>query len=157
MADDPGALFFEVFNEIGIIEQLSRTLLEARLPEGLIAPHFAVISHLVRRGDGRPPIEIARAFQVPKTSMTHTIKGLEGHGLVEVRPNPDDGRSKLVWLTPEGRSLRSDVVTTLAPDLHRLERGFDVTRLSAVLPVLRDLRIFLDDDRNHPVRHSGSY
>ncbi|WP_295313993.1 MarR family transcriptional regulator [Roseobacter sp.] len=156
MADDPGALFFEVFNEIGIIEQLSRTLLEARLPAGLIGPHFAVISHLVRRGDGCPPIDIARAFQVPKTSMTHTIKGLEAHGFVKVRPNPDDGRSKLVWLTPEGRSLRSDVIGALAPDLHRLERGFDVARLSAVLPVLRDLRIFLDEDRNHAGRHSGS-
>ena len=35
-------VLFEVFKEIGIIEQLSRALLEARLPDGLIAPHFGV-------------------------------------------------------------------------------------------------------------------
>ena len=81
---DP-AIFFEVFNEIAIIEQLSRAILEARLPHGLIAPHFTVLNHLTRVGDGRTPIQMARAFQVPKTSMTHTIKGLEGHALVDTR------------------------------------------------------------------------
>ncbi|WP_300037973.1 MarR family transcriptional regulator [uncultured Roseobacter sp.] len=150
MADDPVALCFEVFNEIGIIEQLSRSLLEARLPDGLIAPHFGVISHLVRRGDGRTPIEMARAFQVPKTSMTHTVKGLEAHGLVEVRPNPDDGRSKRVWLTPAGRAFRDQTIRALAPDLERLSKGVDVADLVGMLPALRALRAFLDADRDRP-------
>ncbi len=148
MPDTAPATYFEVFNEIAIIEQLSRALLEARLPEGLIAPHFTVLNHLVRVGDGRALIDMARAFQVPKTSMTHTIKVLVAQGLVEVRPNPEDGRSKLVWITEQGRAVRHRTITDLAPDFERLAQGFDMTRLTGALPVLRDLRIFLDEDRD---------
>ena len=146
-AVNPAALF-QIFNEIGIIEQLSRTILEARLPKGLIAPHFAVLNHLIRVADGRTPVEMARAFQVPKTTMTHTVSGLEKHGLVKVRPNPNDGRSKCVWLTDEGRALRDRVIADLTPEFRDLLAGFDVDRLLAILPVLTDLRIFLDEHRN---------
>lgn len=148
MRDTDPSVFFEVFNEIGIIEQLSRAILEARLPHGLIAPHFAVLNHLTRVADGRTPIDMARAFQVPKTSMTHTLKGLEAHGLVEMRPNPDDGRSKRVWLTHEGRALRAEVIAALGPDFERLAAGFDVSKLVGIRPVLTELRMYLDAARD---------
>ncbi len=148
MPDQDPSVFFEVFNEIGIIEQLSRAILEARLPDGLIAPHFGVLNHLTRVGDGRTPIQIARAFQVPKTSMTHTLKGLETRGLVETRANPRDGRSKQVWLTAGGRAVRAETIAALGPDFMRLAAGFDMNRLAAIKPVLTDLRIFLDAARD---------
>ena len=148
MPDADPQTIFPVFTEIGIIEQLSRSLLEARLPKGLISPHFSVLNHLTRVADGRTPVELARAFQVPKTSMTHTIAGLEKHGLVDVRPNPNDGRSKCVWLTDAGRALRRDVIAALAPDFAELAAGFDMDKLNAILPVLIELRIFMDNQRN---------
>ena len=148
MHDTDPSVFFEVFNEIGIIEQLSRAILEARLPDGLIAPHFAVLNHLTRVSDGRTPVEIARAFQVPKTSMTHTLKGLEQHELVDMRPNPDDGRSKRVWLTDKGRTVRADTIAALGPDFSQLAQDFDVARLADIRPVLTDLRIYLDAARD---------
>lgn len=144
---NPMALF-QIFNEIGIIEQLSRTILEARLPKGLIAPHFAVLNHLIRVADGRTLVELARSFQVPKTSMTHTVSGLNKHGLVMVRPNPNDGRSKCVWITEEGRTLRDQVIADLTPEFQDLLSTFDTSRLMDILPVLTDLRIFLDEHRN---------
>ncbi|MFK7743788.1 MAG: MarR family winged helix-turn-helix transcriptional regulator [Roseobacter sp.] len=148
MPDQKHATLFELFNEIGIIEQLSRASLEARLPDGLIAPHFTVLNHLVRLGDGKAPIDIARAFQVPKTTLTHTLKGLESHGLIQMRPNPEDGRSKLVYLTDAGRALRQDTISAMAPDFDRLIEGVDVDMLADVVPTLRALRVFLDDDKN---------
>jgi len=144
---DP-TLLFEIFKEIGIIEQLSRTLLEARLPSGLIAPHFAVLNHLINRGDGAVPIDMARAFQVPKTSMTHTLKGLVAHGLIELRANPDDGRSKRVWLTDAGRQLRDDTIQVLGAEFSALAEGFDVEKLAQIRPVLTALRVYLDDARD---------
>lgn len=142
------ATFFGVFLEIGIIEQLSRTILETHLPDGLIAPHFGVLNHLIRVADGRTPMELARAFQVPKTSMTHTVSGLQKHGLVDVRPNPNDGRSKCVWITEKGRVLRDDTIAGMMPEFKKLAEGFDMTRLAEIQPVLTDLRIFLDNHRN---------
>lgn len=144
--DDP-ALFFEIFNEIGIIDQLGRALLDSRLPGGLIAPHFAVLNHLVRVGDGSTPVQMARAFQVPKTSMTHTLSGLEQAGLVETRPNPEDRRSKQVWITGAGRALRTKVIGDLAPEFRAMAATFDGEKLFRILPVLTELRIFLDERR----------
>ncbi|MEM1072890.1 MAG: MarR family transcriptional regulator [Pseudomonadota bacterium] len=148
MHEPKTADLFAFFNEIGIIEQLSRAILEARLPSGLIAPHFTVLNHLTRLGEGRAPIEMARAFQVPKTSMTHTLKGLEERGYIALRANPADGRSKLVYLTDKGRALRAEVIQSLAPDFARIGKKIDLKTLTEVLPVLQDVRITLDADRN---------
>ncbi len=141
-------LYFGVLNEIGIIEQLSRTLLEARLPDGLIAPHFTVLNHLIRVGDGRTPLEIARAFQVPKTSMSHTLAGLERHGLVDMRPNPADKRSKQVWLTDQGRAVREDTIAALAVDLADISEVLSPQDVGAIMPVLTRLRVWLDKRRD---------
>ena len=148
MSDPTPAVFFEVFNEIGITEQLSRAILEARLPHGLIAPHFTVLYHFSRVRDGQTPMAMARAFQVPKTSLTHTLRGLEERGLITLRPNPEDGRSKCVWLTEEGRMMRQEVIASLGPDFARMAAEFDMHKLAAIKPVLTELRIYLDRARD---------
>lgn len=141
-------LVFTVFNEIGILNQLSRALFEARLPDGVTVAHFSILNHLIRVRDGQTPLRLAGAFQAPKTTMTHTLAGLEARGLVETRRNPDDGRSKQVWITPAGRRFRDEAIGLLAPDVAKLAAGFDLDALGAALPVLTALRIHLDEARN---------
>lgn len=141
-------MLFRLFNEVGIIEQISRAFLEARLPDGLIAPHFSVVNHLIRVEDGRTPMDLARAFQVPKTSMTHTLAGLEKHGLIEMRPNPDDGRSKRVWLTQAGRAFRDQAIVDLEPVFADLAEGIAPDKIAAILPALEEIRVFIDTYRN---------
>lgn len=141
-------LLFEVFKEIGIIEQLSRARLEARLPDGLIAPQFAVLNHLINRGDGAVPIDMARAFQVPKTSMTHTLKGLAAKGYVELRNNPEDGRSKTVWLTSKGRALQREMIAALASASGAMLSALGGEEISAMLPTLVALRRYMDTERD---------
>jgi len=141
-------LYFELFTEIGIIQQLSRALLEARLPEGFLQSHFSVLNHLIRVQDGRTPLEIARAFQLPKTTMTHTLSGLEKHGLIEMRPNPNDGRSKCVWLTEQGREFRQESIEKLGLAMSDLSQLIDPQKVENILPTLRELRIYLDENRD---------
>ncbi|AOG10180.1 MULTISPECIES: MarR family winged helix-turn-helix transcriptional regulator [Rhizobium/Agrobacterium group] len=140
--------YFRLFNEIGIIGQLSRSLLEARLPPGFVAAQFYVLNHLVRVGDGRTPLAIASAFQVPKTSMTHSLAVLEQAGLIEIRKNPGDGRSKLVHITDAGRKFRQDAIDALAPDLKRIAAAVPPDHVARLLPDLEVLRKFLDTDRD---------
>lgn len=140
--------YFRLFNEIGIIGQLSRSLLEARLPPGFVAAQFYVLNHLVRVGDGRTPVAIASAFQVPKTSMTHSLAVLEQAGLIEIRKNPGDGRSKLVHITDAGRKFRQDAIDALAPDLKRIAAAVPPDHVARLLPDLEVLRKFLDTDRD---------
>ena len=148
MSDTAMFDYFRLFNEIGIIEQLSRNMFEARLPPGFVLAQFSVLNHLVRVGDGRTPMAIAQAFQVPKTSMTHSLAVLERAGLIEIRKNPKDGRSKLVFITEAGRKFRQDAIESLAPDLKRVAAAFPPDQVARVLPGLELLRKFLDRGRD---------
>ena len=150
MPDSEMSDYFRLLNEIGIIGQLSRSLLEARLPPGFVAAQFTVLNHLVRIGDGRTPLAIAQAFQVPKNSMTHSLGVLERAGLIEMRPNPQDGRSKLVYITDAGRAFRQSAIEALAPDIARIAQAFPPDRVAHLLPDLEALRKFLDADRDRP-------
>ncbi|MCA3443984.1 MAG: winged helix-turn-helix transcriptional regulator [Rhodobacter sp.] len=142
------AEYFRLFNEIGIIEQLSRNILEARLQPGFVLAQFSVLNHLARVGDGCTPMTLAKAFQVPKTSMTHSLAVLEREGLIDIRKNPRDGRSKLVYLTDAGRKFRQKTIDSLAPDVRRIAATFPPDQVARLLPDLEALRKFLDADRN---------
>lgn len=148
MDDKTLATYFSLFNEIGIIEQLSRALFESRLPDGMLVSHFSVLNHLIRVADGRTPLDLAQAFQVPKTTMTHTLTGLASRGLIEMRPNPMDGRSKCVWLTPEGREFRNGAIAAMAPDLVVFAKEFPLERVEDLVPRLAEIRAFLDAQRD---------
>lgn len=140
--------YFMLFNEIGIIAQLSRALFEARLPDGFLISHFSVLNHLIRVGDGPTPLRLANAFQVPKTTMTHTLSGLEKHGLIDMRPNPEDGRSKCVWLTDAGRTFRNEAIAALGPDMAELAERYPPEFIEDVTPKLAEIRKFLDAARD---------
>lgn len=148
MTEDAGRLVFQVFNEIAIIEQLSRAGLEAELPDGLLASHFGVLNHLIRVRDGQTPLVLARAFQVPKTTMTHTLAGLQKRGLVEMRPNPEDGRSKCVWITEAGRGVREATIGLLAGRFAAMLGEIPAERFAALLPELQAIRAYLDAARD---------
>lgn len=142
------SLYFSLFNEIGIIDQLSRASLDAALPDGLISPHFGVLNHLIRVQDGSTPLALANAFQVAKTTMTHTISGLVKHGLVTVLPHPDDGRSKQVWIGDKGRDLCQKVVMAAAPTLAKTLSGFSETKINSLVEDLATIRKIMDAARD---------
>ncbi len=146
--DERRASLFALFNEIGIIQQLAATAFNRRLPDGLHVSHFAVINHLCRLGDGKTPVEIARAFQTTKANMTNTLSKLAERGLVVFAAHPTDGRSKTVQLTEAGRAFRDRAVEPLYPMLDGLAARLDTDRLLAILPVLADLRADLDSHRD---------
>lgn len=143
--DDPVA--FRVINEIGIIEQLARHRLERLLPDGMKVPHFTVLNHCVRLGDGRTPAQLADAFQVTRGAMTNTLQRLEAKGYIELRPTPGDGRSKEVYLTDAGRAAREQAVQAATALVRRLNTALSETDFAAMLPGLQRLRMALDRAR----------
>jgi len=144
--DDP--LIYRFFTEIGIIEQLARNKLERELPTGMSMAQFTVLQHFARLGGDRTPLALARAMQVSKGTMTNTLQRLEANGYIEVRPDPLDGRGKLVNLTAEGRTVRDQAVARLQPILDQVEVAFGGEAIEAALPFLQKVRAFLDKERD---------
>ncbi len=152
---DDARRIFAIFNEIGIVSQLSRAMFEARLPEGVVLSHFSLINHLIRVKDGQTPLALARAFQVPKTTMSHTVAVAVKHNWVELRPNPRDGRSKTVWVTDIGRRFRDDAIAALVPDLAFVAEHVAPETQAALLDHLTEMRKLLDAYRDPENGSSG--
>ncbi len=148
MDDKQAKAIFAFFNEVGIINQLATALFNKRLPDGLHVSHFSVLNHLVRLGDGRSPLSLASAFQVTKGTMTHTLSALEKRGLISFAPHETDGRSKLVFLTKDGRAFRERAIADLAPAIAAMGDTLDLRALERMTPQLAEVRRLLDENRD---------
>jgi len=142
------ARLFTLFNEIGIIHQLSSTAFERVLPHGLTQAQFTVLNHCVRLGDNKTPAQLASAFQVTRGTLTSTLQRLETKGFVEIVPDAKDGRSKRVLLTPSGREAATACIAAAAPILTRARSALSRSEVEGLLPVLTKLRVWLDENRS---------
>ncbi len=122
---DKDPLAFRIFNEIGIISQLSSAVMERVLPHGLTMSQFGVLNHFVHLGGERTPAGLAEAFQVTRGAMTNTLARLDKAGFVMMRPDPKDGRGKIVTITEAGRSMCEACLSVLMNEVGKLEGKVD--------------------------------
>ena len=144
---DLQALYFRLFNEIGIIAQLNANRLERVLPRGLTVAQFSLLHHCVRLGDGWTPARLAAAFQVTRGTMTSTLQKLEAKGFIQLEADAEDARSKHVFLTDQGRAARDASLAALAPGLAEMPAALPPQDAASLLPALEQLRIWLDANR----------
>lgn len=62
----------------------------------------------IDKDTGTPSTALGPRMGMEATSLSRTLKSMEDKGLIERRPNPADGRSVLVFLTPFGIEKRED-------------------------------------------------
>jgi DNA-binding MarR family transcriptional regulator len=112
---------------------------------GLTFARYEALVLLTFSREGRLPMsKIGQRLMVHPTSATNIIQRLEGQGLVERAPNPDDGRGTLAAITPSGR----EVMERATHDL--VDRGFGLTALSEseleqLFVLLRKVRLAAGD------------
>ncbi len=95
------------------------------------------------RGGPTTASALAKLEQISPQSMGATLATLEGRGLIERRPDPDDGRRAIVSITPAGlRLLRERRAARTERITRALEGGFtqaDLRRLAAAAPLIERL------------------
>ena len=127
-------------------DQLARNRISKVLPKGMELSHFSVLNHLARINDERTPAQLARAFHVTRGAMTNTLTRLEWAGHIHIRPDWEDARQKFVAISPSGRAARDAAVATVVPLIAEVVQALGPDRVRALLPVLRELRVRLEDD-----------
>ncbi len=135
----------QVFDEIRYIEHLVRTTISRKLPVGLTYPQFEVMNLLSRRGDGISPLEVARALQMTKSGLTNTLQRLHARKLIHVEHCENDGRRKVIWLTPDGRVAYGQSMAAIRPKMEDLRDGFTQKEFRDALPFLKALRTWLGE------------
>jgi DNA-binding MarR family transcriptional regulator len=136
---DPVELAAALRVSIGV---LTRRLRQSPLQDDLTAPEMTALSRLDRNGPTTPSA-LARAEQITPQGMGATLNGLVRRGLVQRRPDPDDGRRTVMSLTEAGeqvvRTKRSARTQQLADALAARFTPEERKALMAAAPLLERL------------------
>ena len=138
---------YQALTEIGIIHQLTETVLRQSLPKPLTLAQFRVLTHLSRVPEVNTPTRITNAFQVTKGAMTHTLRLMLKNGFITITADENDGRAKHVHVTKAGQEILVQSVTAMAPNFAELGSQLDAIELENLTKSLRRLRVHLDKAR----------
>lgn len=144
--NDKSGLAITLFGEILMVDQLARTRLTKALPKGMELSHFSVLNHLDRTNSERSPAQLAKTFHVTRGAMTNTLHKLELAGYVHIRPDWDDARRKMVAISPAGRQARDAALAGMEPLIRDIVEDLGDERVRSALPILRELRLRLEDE-----------
>lgn len=117
---------------------LARLFDRAFRPLGLTNGQFSLMMSLNRP---RPPNmrSVAALLAMDRTTLTAALKPLERRGVVVSSPDPDDMRSRLLALTPVGRSLLARAVPVWHATHMTIERSLSRSDRSRLLELLNKL------------------
>lgn len=102
----------------------------------LTPPQFGVLV-LLWEQDGLSQVEVGNILEVDRTTLTGIIDRLEKSGLVARKPDPDDRRSKLVYLTQAGREYEELVIPVAEKINHSFSEKFSPQELEQLLGYLK--------------------
>jgi DNA-binding MarR family transcriptional regulator len=132
---------------MAIVRTSRRLRQEAAGAAGQLTPTAAAALVTVERHGPLTPSELAEIERVKRPTATRTLRVLGEAGLVERAPDPEDGRSALVSITPAGRDrlrrLRGRKNAYLARRMRDLPAG-DVETLDRAAAILERI---LEEER----------
>ena len=135
-----------VLTSIIRVEQLLMSRVEAQLrPLGLTFARYELLVLLSFSRRGALPLgKIGARLQVHPASVTNAVDRLERDGLVARVPHPEDGRTTLATITPDGRRLVQRATNPLNEQVFA-DLGWDPDELDAMFESLRRFRAAAGD------------
>jgi DNA-binding MarR family transcriptional regulator len=142
--DDATATLGPVLFECArLLDEIAQAEVNRRAGRRLLTPALVRLLPHLSRG-GIRPTELARRVDVTKQAVGQALAALEAMRLVELVPDPSDGRARLVRLTDAGEAAYAHGHEVLAFYAGELAARVGPTRidglargLAAMLPVLQ--------------------
>jgi DNA-binding MarR family transcriptional regulator len=123
-----------------VVGRLARKLRD-HAPSGLTPTQLSALANIDEFGPLRLTALAAREAIAPPTA-SRAVDGLVGQGLVTREPDPEDARSTILRVSPQGDEFlagwRQSRDALLASRLAALDPS-DISRLAETLPLLRAL------------------
>ena len=140
---------------IGDVSRMIRTVYDRRVePLGLTRAQWRVMTRL-NRLESCTQTELATALEIEKPTLGKLIERLEVKGWVDRRADPNDARSKRLYLTPAARPVLADMHKEAKDVVAGIFAGLDgeeAARLHAMLDHIKgNLSEMLDDPALTPV------
>lgn len=95
-----------LFNVFLVEQQVGEVLNRALQDTGLTATEFALYGVLAMGADPLTPSELADQLRIPRSTLTGYLNAMDKRGHLTRLPNPVDGRSAYIALTPTGEETQ---------------------------------------------------
>ena len=115
-------VLLQLFRTLQPIRELMATTVAGT---GLTSDEFAVLGAIGVLGPTSPS-DVASALGVPRTSMSRYVGSFLDRGLVARAPNPEDGRSYLLEVTPRAKELQGVIAPRIRAVVGALGRASSV-------------------------------
>lgn len=140
---------FELFKGCGDVHSALTKRAEAMLPSGLTMPQFNILDDLrknilLENAQFFTPIELAKSQNITKGAVTNLLIQLNKKKMIILEKHPNDGRSKLVFLSDEGAKAHRHSMVALSELTSEILQQFSTDELSVALPILSKFTLWLD-------------
>ena len=89
-----------------IVREVSKFTVQTMKEEGVGTAEFDVI-HLVRHNPGITQTKVRETLKIDKGAAAKRVASLEAKGYLVRKPNPEDGRSQLLYATEKAEKLKN--------------------------------------------------
>ena len=101
---------FDKLNSAGfLVNHVARLFAEGLrqriAPLGIVPGQFPALLELWET-DGQTQKQLVEKLDIEQATMAHTLARMERDGLVVRKEHPQDGRAKLIFLTPKAKAIR---------------------------------------------------
>ena len=125
MATDERLVRGAIYNELAVAARYSQLIIREELEAtGVDIDAYHLVSFV---GFLQPvtPTDLARASGIGRTTLRDAIARSVERGHMEHVPNPDDARSRLLRLTPDGKKVLKQGLPAVHRALGRLDAALD--------------------------------
>ena len=107
---------------------------------GLNVVDFQTYGVLLRHGQPMTPGQLAQATELPSSTTTRVLDRLEGKGMVERRPDPDDRRKVWVHALAFDEEQVTAAYAEILRQMDQLHGRYTVAELQTVLRYLSEVK-----------------
>src|SRR3954454_14600605 len=138
----PPTVLFEVF----WTNQQRQRLIETALAGVELPPEDYPFYVMIGAEGPWTPTGLAERLVMPLSTVIFRVERLERRGHAERVPNPDDGRSFLIRLTPEGRRLLDEARPVFRDYAEAVEARLGRAHVASLTNALGALRDAIDEE-----------
>ena len=123
--------------QAGLLCELLTAAMEPKLEEsGLSLGTFELLSAIHGSGGRATQVEVSRRLGITPPSLSESVRTAAARGLVEQHADSDDGRRKILKLTPAGRKAMTSIVKGVNNAEVRMVGDIGEDQISAAIETL---------------------
>jgi MarR family transcriptional regulator for hemolysin len=123
--------------QAGLLCELLTAAMEPKLEEsGLSLGTFELLSAIHGSGGRATQVEVSRRLGITPPSLSESVRTAASRGLVEQHADSDDGRRKILKLTPAGRKAMTSIVKGVNNAEVRMVGDIGEDQISAAIETL---------------------